>query len=418
MAPRLTTSTGTSAAQHRVAWHDDSRQSTRHMAALLRADAAALAKDILRQVQRESPEVAYSCEADGALMALTGIRRCVEHFADHLDRGNGPIPVPAEVFQAIGRAAARRSRGLEEVQATFRLGARLAWRRIAAIGQQADVPPPTMYELAETIFQYLDQLACELSRGHADAQDNAADERLRLQGRLVRALLAPGRDGTGPRTDLAERLDWPVPRTVAVAVLVRADRDAVPPAVGDGVLLDMDGDLPRMVIPEPDTAARSTLLSRALTGWAGALGPTVPLAEAAKSLRWAQTAVDLMERRVLPNTHVLRCTDHTAALLLVPAAELVDGLGARCLAPLERFGPVHAQHLAETLRAWLETHGSATEVAERLGVHPQTVRYRLRQIRDLWGDTIDDPERRFEIELVLRARKLRGDTPQPHPDSN
>ena len=47
-------------------------------------------------------------------------------------------------------------------------------------------------------------------------------------------------------------------------------------------------------------------------------------------------------------------------------------------------------------------------MAARLSVHPQTVRYRLRQIRELWGDEIDNPDRRFELELVLRAQRLRG----------
>lgn len=50
-------------------------------------------------------------------------------------------------------------------------------------------------------------------------------------------------------------------------------------------------------------------------------------------------------------------------------------------------------------------------MAARLGIHPQTARYRLRQIRELWGDAIDEPDQRFEMLLVLRARRLRGDSP-------
>jgi len=46
-------------------------------------------------------------------------------------------------------------------------------------------------------------------------------------------------------------------------------------------------------------------------------------------------------------------------------------------------------------------------------VHPQTVRYRLRQIRELWGDEIDDPDSRFELELVLRTMRLRGELGPP-----
>ncbi|WP_461031077.1 helix-turn-helix domain-containing protein, partial [Streptomyces sparsus] len=151
------------------------------------------------------------------------------------------------------------------------------------------------------------------------------------------------------------------------------------------------------------------LLRRATAGWTGAIGPPVPLSEAAKSLRWAQSAVALMERGLLPGGGLLHCTEHTEALVLLPPAELIDDLGRRLLAPLVDCGPTHSRRLAETLLAWLETRGGAPEIATRLGVHPQTVRYRLRQIRELWGDGIDDPDMRFAMELVLRAKRLRGE---------
>lgn len=170
----------------------------------------------------------------------------------------------------------------------------------------------------------------------------------------------------------------------------------------------METEQPRMVVPDPDAAGRPELLRRAMAGWSGAIGPPVPLADAAKSLRWADAAVRLMERGLLPSGEVLFCTEHTEALVLLQPEELIDDLARRCLAPLTHCGPAHGRRLAETLLAWLETRGGAPEVAARLGVHPQTVRYRLRQIRELWGDEVDDPDRRFELELVLRAQRLRG----------
>jgi DNA-binding PucR family transcriptional regulator len=36
-------------------------------------------------------------------------------------------------------------------------------------------------------------------------------------------------------------------------------------------------------------------------------------------------------------------------------------------------------------------------------VHQQTVGYRVSQLKDLFGAALDDPETRFELELVLRA---------------
>jgi len=62
--------------------------------------------------------------------------------------------------------------------------------------------------------------------------------------------------------------------------------------------------------------------------------------------------------------------------------------------------------IADTLLAWLQSGENAGEVAQRIHVHPQTVRYRLRQIQELFGDQLRDPDRRFELQLALRVRKL------------
>jgi DNA-binding PucR family transcriptional regulator len=43
-------------------------------------------------------------------------------------------------------------------------------------------------------------------------------------------------------------------------------------------------------------------------------------------------------------------------------------------------------------------------MAADLHVHPQTVRYRLTRLRELLGEALDDPDARFELEVVLRAR--------------
>jgi DNA-binding PucR family transcriptional regulator len=41
-------------------------------------------------------------------------------------------------------------------------------------------------------------------------------------------------------------------------------------------------------------------------------------------------------------------------------------------------------------------------------VHVQTVRYRLGQLRDLLGDTLDDPRGRLELALALEVRQARA----------
>ncbi|MGG2463210.1 helix-turn-helix domain-containing protein [Streptomyces sp. RGM 3693] len=449
----------------RSAWREVPPPQVRRFAALALEEVPALAQEIFREIRHEYPQLPLVPDESGQPRALVGIRQSLEHFVAHLTAGLDRPHVHPRVFQEFGRGEGIQGRSLDVLQAIYRLGVRLAWRRLAEIGQQVAIPAPAMYELAESGFEYLDGLVAESVRGYAEAAARQAGERLRMQRRLMDQLFAepdpvaregrrhhrngarrspppdPGdlppspppaspslslspspstspsfqrghSQGRGdPRPLLAERarsIDWPLPERVAVAVLLRPDREAVAPAVADGILLDMECERPRLVVPDPEAPGRRELLARAAAGWSGAIGPAVPLLDAGKSLRWAASAVDLMERGLLPAGELLQCTEHTEALVLLPPGELIEDLTRRRLAPLDDCGPTHGRRLAETLLAWLETRGGAPEIAARLGVHPQTVRYRLRQIRELWGNDVDDPDRRFELELVLRAQRLRG----------
>ena len=44
-------------------------------------------------------------------------------------------------------------------------------------------------------------------------------------------------------------------------------------------------------------------------------------------------------------------------------------------------------------------------MAEELHVHPQTVRYRMGRLHDLFGDTLDDPAVRARLMLALAWRE-------------
>ncbi|WP_189885305.1 helix-turn-helix domain-containing protein [Streptomyces xantholiticus] len=394
----------------RPAWSEVPKAQVDRFAAVALGGAQELAEEILGEIRREYPHLKLVEDESGEPMALVGIRRAIEGFVHNLASGAGHPRVPPEVFQEFGRGEGRDGRSLDSLQATYRLGVRLAWRRFAEIGQQVDIAAPAMYELAESGFEYLDGLVEQSVRGYAEAAARRAGERLRLQRQLIDLLLVEHRgDPPGALAERAARISWELPTTVAVGVLVRPAREAVAPAVEQGILLDMESEQPRVVIPEPCTAGRAETLRRATAGWSGAVGPPVPLAAAATSLRWAETAVRLVACGLLPDGEVLNCTERTEELVLLPSGELIDAAARRCLAPLEGLAPTQSRRLAETLLAWMETAGGAPEVAQRLGIHPQTARYRLRQIRELWGDVLEDADRRFEMLLVLRARRLRGE---------
>jgi len=85
------------------------------------------------------------------------------------------------------------------------------------------------------------------------------------------------------------------------------------------------------------------------------------------------------------------------------------GSNAAHLAPLAELSPGSRRRLSLTLRVWLAEQGRLGHVAQCLGIHPQTVRYRLGRLRELFGDALDDQDSRFWLALALRVSP--GDPP-------
>lgn len=74
-------------------------------------------------------------------------------------------------------------------------------------------------------------------------------------------------------------------------------------------------------------------------------------------------------------------------------------------------GPVHeliradlaaGGDLVRSLDAYLETSGDVPRAARRLVLHPNTLRYRLRRVRERFGIDLDDPDTRLVLALAVR----------------
>jgi DNA-binding PucR family transcriptional regulator len=57
---------------------------------------------------------------------------------------------------------------------------------------------------------------------------------------------------------------------------------------------------------------------------------------------------------------------------------------------------------AWTLRAYLDCFGDVPRASERISVHPNTFRYRMRRLVELFDLDLDDPEQRVVLELQFR----------------
>jgi DNA-binding PucR family transcriptional regulator len=93
--------------------------------------------------------------------------------------------------------------------------------------------------------------------------------------------------------------------------------------------------------------------------------------------------------------------DHLDVLIVHRDERLHEALSMEALAPLAGLAPDARERLSATLRCWLDHLGDTAAMAAELHVHPQTVRYRMGQLRDLFGHALDDPAQRRRLVLAL-----------------
>ena len=384
-----------------------------------------LARDMAAAILSEVPEYGRPDDDSYARVVHRVARDAVHQFAARIADPAAPGEPITRMFHDIGRVEAAAGRSLDALHAALRVGARVTWQRLREKARQGGGDADVFARLGESIFRYLDELAAACSAGYAEARAEFAGEAERLRHRLLDLLVAD--PPTPPETiaGLAATIGWPLPRrVVAVALAAPASScsGSLAPLPPD-VLVDLAGREPCLLMPDPDGPGRRRQLDDGLRKWRvttppegaaaperclAAIGPAVPLARASASLRWARRALSLAPRNPAGQAAdgIVRCDEQLPALVLLADAELARLLSGQTLAPLRGLRPEQADRLAETLLAWLESADNAGLAASRLHVHPQTVRYRLRQLTELFGDRLNDPDARFGLQVALRVRRL------------
>jgi len=333
-----------------------------------------------------------------------GVQAALRHFLAEV-RAGGQVVRP-DVYSALGRGEMRAGRSLESLMSAYRVGARVAWRRFAAAGVVAGLEPAVLYELAESIFAYIDVLSAESAAGYALEQSAAASEAELRRRRLVRMLVRDPAPEPAAVEVAAAEAGWPLPRTLAVLAIAGEQRSAAASRLPPGSIHEAIGELTCAVIEDPDGPGRPAVIERAVTaaGAQAALGTSVDWTQARISLARARAALELERERLGGRPGFVRARERAGELLLRSDRRLAAELASDRLGPLDGLTAGSRARLTETLRVWLAEQGRLGQVAARLDIHPQTARYRLGRLRELFGDALDDPDQRFWLELALRAQ--------------
>jgi PucR C-terminal helix-turn-helix domain len=421
------------------------------IADLVEGEIDPISTEILESIAHEIPEYQRPLEGRFGRGIRRGVEEALAQFVALIRDPDAGREAGREVYLALGRGEQRAGRTLDSLQAAYRIGARISWRRFADACRRAGVGAEPLALLAEAVFAYIDELAADSVEGFSQAQAEVEDLRRRRRRELIALLLADPPADAEDVTAAARAAAWEVPTGLAALAcsedaLARVTRRLPPEVLA--TVVDGEGCI---LLPDPEGPGRAEGLARAAAEATLALGPTVTPTAAAESWRLAlalaraaasgvivpaagsaaRSAAGKSDatgassaggataagrsgaagrKRVAANggrpEAPLRVDDNLAALLLFESRDLAGRIAARRLAAFAELTPRARERMRETALALLRHDGNAVAMAAAMHVHPQTARYRIARLRELLGDQLDDPDARFELQLALRAESL------------
>ena len=317
------------------------------------------------------------------------------------DRGRGPGRARGRL-PALGRGEMRAGRSLDALLSAYRVGARVAWRRIAEAGGRAGLEPATLYLLAESIFAYIDVLSAESAEGYALEQSATAGEMERRRRRLVRLLV---RDPPAETSSSGRPPPRPAGRSRAASRWSCSPvRGGIPPPLTfrrtPSPRRSASSSAWSCPTPRAPVAARRSSRRSLTAGARGGLGTAVPWPEAGLSFVRARGALELQGAE--------------------PGLTAASGRPGRCCwpqIPVWRRSSSPSDWLLwpEWRRApatvWSGRSRSGSRSRAGSAWLPPVSRFTRRpsatasqQLRERFGPALEDPDSRLWLALALRAR--------------
>jgi hypothetical protein len=378
-----------------------------HIVAALQAGLPKVAELTVAAVTVEVPSYAGALSERMGQNIENAVRMALGAFLQLAARSKDSDPIPPlspalDGAYELGRGEARNGRSMDALLSAYRVGARVAWRELSETAVAGGLPATTIARFAELVFAFIDELSAASLSGHADELATSGRVRQRYLDRLGQHLL--GGEPTEILLENADRAGWHPPTTLTAVLLPLAQTRGVASRFGQSTL-ELSEDLPGihasesvvvLLVPDMHGPNRSRLL-QILQGRRAVVGPAREWTQAQSSYRRVLRARALAS----DDEDVVDTENHLAELVLGADREAAEDLRRQVLAPMGQLRANTAERLEETLRSWLLHLGQRDAVAADLFIHAQTVRYRMNQLRQLYGDRLNDPQTIIELVVAL-----------------
>ncbi|MDP9386290.1 MAG: helix-turn-helix domain-containing protein [Actinomycetota bacterium] len=355
-----------------------------------------------------------------------------------LTGGRAPTEADFAATRAGGARRVHQGISLESFQRAARLWGRLLWEAVLE-DSNTDIPAEreAALHIAGRVMEHVDQMSTNVAEGFLNELQSVWSDREVVRRDLLDGLVSGQGDSErirrlarslklrladryvvvvlrGPEALVEEQADQALAARVALRRIVEAARRHLR-INGHPLLVGMrDGEVVALCpIEEPgdvdEIRRRAGVLAADLEPAdvsVGVSGGHAKIADVAAAYAEARDAVEIavgigIRGRALHFDEVL--IDH-----MVRSSPHGDRILDSTLRPLLDYDAGKQAELVSTLRAYMDSGFNLTRSAEVLQVHPNTVVYRLRRIRELSGRDPHDPNDLLLLFLGLKLSELRA----------
>ncbi len=361
-------------------------------------DLEPLAEAMVEETRREIPSFIVVPRDEHLADTLASIE-----WLSHYALGKPTPAADAERLQTVGRRRAEQGVPVEDLLRAWRLSVRLGTERARALADELGLDAAVVVDVYLGALRAADDALVPLAGGHREAREEdeggegpSARERFVI-GALTGELSAEQVQAQAAAFGLDLTRTY---RAVRAVVGVSGNGAGPAPAAGlwgsdaetpEGVSAQYEGELIGFTSGEVERGAAELV----------ALGPSGSIDELPSSHATAGRILNAAATLGLAGVH-----DMGSAALFVAVFEsgdAGDALIERYVAPLA--GTSSGPDLLATVRTWQEAGMRAEAAAERLHIHPNTLRYRLGRYEELTGADLSDTEEIVSIWIAL-SREL------------
>ena len=338
---------------------------------------------------------------------LDNLRHILSRFAGHTTPGLEPP-------RATGRRRAEQGVPLAVILHAYRIAGKYIWAAIMEEAEGSSTMPTALLDAASDLWFIIDELSGEVTASYRDTIDEQARQHQQTRNAMLDVLLR-GDVGDGSRLwEAAAALRLPRQGSFVVVAaqttmpgvesIPRAEETLRHQGVQSVWRVEVDAHVGVLVLtPRVRLERLCSLLAELTNGPVGLSEEYTKLDQTPTALRQARLAY----LAAAPSPHgLVRYEDVPIAVLLATAPDAAATVASRILGPVLALPEAECDNILSTLRVWFAADGATSVAAEKMHVHRNTVRYRLRRLEELTGRSLAQPTGLAELYLALEATRI------------